>query len=93
MPQIEISSKDIQTIKEFIPEFKKSMINVYPLIPMPYGLIAPVVVSLVSMAVLQVIDNLPPSTPEIGGQQNNIKKPCKDIVNKKSNPELYDKAG
>jgi len=93
MPQIEISSKDIQSVKEFIPEFKKTMVNVYPLIPMPYGLIAPVVISLVSMAVLQVIDNLPPSTPEIGGQQVNIKKQGKDIINKDTNPESYDKAG
>jgi len=93
MPQITISEQDIQAVKDFIPAFQKEMVNVYPLIPAPYNFIAPLVVALVSRAVLQVIDNLPPDTEGTEDQQSTTSKQGKDIINKKSNPEAYNKAG
>ena len=91
MPQIEISSKDIEAIKAFIPEFKRTMVNVYPLIPMPYGLIAPVVVSLVSLAVLQVIENIQDESRDTEGTQPTTMKHGKGIINKATNPGAYTK--
>ena len=89
MPHIEISNKDIEAIKSFIPEFKRTMVNVYPFIPPPYSLIAPVVVSLVSLAVLQVIENIQDESGETKAKQTNTMKHGKDIINKATNPGAY----